>query len=784
MYNEEICSQCPKFFAGKRLFQNGFTEASKETDVKYIIVSDYPRKAGKHFNLTRGVGLLLKTVLEKHGISTKNCYFTYVCKCLEGNHTNKSAMHCISYFEQELNKFPNAKKILVCGKLPTETLVLSKDREGKGVTSANGMRSKTYTGHECIITSSPSKVYYDNKAYPMFDAAVGLLTKMDDTYITPYQVISSRQELIKLKKILFSQTVACDIETTGLNFLDDRILRIGINDGFCTYILNEGALRFHKEIYQLLKSLKLVFHNGTFDTKFLKKYTGHWLPIHGDTLLMAYSMNEVFSNHEYGGYKLNRLAPLFLGVEPWKDEVQEWVKSHAWDNVPHAMLNKYLNKDCFYTFRLHELWESQVPGYYYTRLLPLVSLTRRIEYRGIEQDPEWIKNKIVSLDPEIEILRTELNAEITPHMKAALIKSSLSKTYDKISEYVKSKNEKRIKFWAARLRKESKEFQYSPDSVPQTKIVLSYILGYPVTKTDSDFLELNETNEFCKHLLEYRKLTKLRANFTKDLRWSDGRVHTSFNVHGTVGGRLSSSKPNLQQLPKAMRPQFRASDGMVLIAADYSQLEYKVGVALAEAEEVLEKIRQGVDFHQICQDAMETFLQRPVQRVDAKRVNFQGMYGVSDRSLADALGCDIYQAGFFRKKQFAFAVDFRNRVNTKIKTEGFIETPYGRRRRFALLTPESIGDALKQGFNMIVQSTAIDVCYDSMLQLEPKLEKIGGGIVLNVHDEIVAEVPEEKVDEAKELMRSIMEAQPAWSPINYTTELTVYKNWCLKKERN
>jgi DNA polymerase I len=223
---------------------------------------------------------------------------------------------------------------------------------------------------------------------------------------------------------------------------------------------------------------------------------------------------------------------------------------------------------------------------------------------------------------------------------------------------------------------------------------------------------------------------------------------------------------------------------MVLIAADYSQLEYKVGVALAEAEEVLEKIRQGVDFHQICQDAMETFLQRPVQRVDAKRVNFQGMYGVSDKSLADALGCDIFQAGFFRKKQFAFAVDFRNRVNTKIKNEGFIETPYGRRRRFALLTPESIGDALKQGFNMIVQSTAIDVCYDSMLQLEPKLEKIGGGIVLNVHDEIVAEVPEDKVDEAKELMRSIMETKPAWSPINYTTELTVYKNWCLKKERN
>ena len=348
---------------------------------------------------------------------------------------------------------------------------------------------------------------------------------------------------------------------------------------------------------------------------------------------------------------------------------------------------------------------------------------------------------------------------------------------------------------------------FNLNSRDQLEVVLYDELGLPVIKktaktgkrsTSASVLEaLRQAHPVVDLVLAYRELAKLKGTYVDPLprlvHPQTGRVHTRFHQTGTATGRLSSSDPNLQNIPvrtewgRRIRRAFIAEAGMRLVVADYSQIELRVLAHLSGDENLQRIFREGRDVH--AATASWIFGQKdvdPQMRRIAKTVNFGVLYGMGPHSLSQTLGIAYEEALDFINKYFASFPRVRaffDGLLSEARQKGYVATLFGRRRYVPDLDSKNrrVREATERmAINMPIQGTAADLIKLAMVKLEPKLGALGARLLLQVHDELVVEAPAEQAEAVAALVRETMEG--VWPlEVPLVAEVGIGENWLFAK---
>ncbi|MGB2822558.1 MAG: DNA polymerase I, partial [Phycisphaerae bacterium] len=443
-------------------------------------------------------------------------------------------------------------------------------------------------------------------------------------------------------------------------------------------------------------------------------------------------------------YKLDALAAELLDHRciPIEDLIGRGKQQTTMDTVPVDLVAVYAAEDADVALRLadelaRQLGEEGLTDLFANLEMPLVPVLADMERQGIIVDPEALNRMSVALSKRADALREQV-LELAGR-------------------------------------------QFNPDSPKQLAVVLFEDLNLPVLKktktgpsTDSTVLEqLAIRHELPGLVLDYRKLTKLLGTYLKALgayiHPVTGRVHTSFHQAGTATGRLSSSDPNLQNIPirtdegREIRTAFVAPPGCVLLAADYSQVELRVLAHLCGDEKLAEAFRAGQDIHRAV--AAEVFGVEPdqvtdEQRARAKTVNFGIIYGQTAFGLSVSLRIPRREAAEFinrYRSRFPKIDEFLGRCIKAAKEQGYVETIFGRRRRIAEIdarNPQRRAAAERLAINSVVQGSAADLIKQAMVNIARRIkaEARPSRMLLQIHDELLFELPEEAVDDEREMI--------------------------------
>jgi DNA polymerase-1 len=299
-------------------------------------------------------------------------------------------------------------------------------------------------------------------------------------------------------------------------------------------------------------------------------------------------------------------------------------------------------------------------------------------------------------------------------------------------------------------------------------------------------------------VLEYRELSKLKSTYVDALPLqinpATGRVHTSYNQAGSVTGRIASSEPNLQNIPirtelgRRIRNAFIASQGQYLLSVDYSQVELRIVAHMAEDQAMQAAFRAGQDIHSATAAAvfgLPIDQVTPAQRSRAKGINFGLIYGMSPYGLARYTDLTLAEAENFVKayfQQFPGVKNYLDGMRRQAAEQGYVETLLGRRRYFPGLKTQSNQNIRnreeREAINAPIQGTAADILKLAMVRLPEALGRAGlsARMLLQVHDELVLECPQDELLETAKLVRQVMEtAYPLSVPLS--TEARSGQNW-------
>ena len=316
--------------------------------------------------------------------------------------------------------------------------------------------------------------------------------------------------------------------------------------------------------------------------------------------------------------------------------------------------------------------------------------------------------------------------------------------------------------------------------------------------TDVETLKkLKDAHPIIEKVLYYRQIAKLNSTFVEGMlafiNPKTNRIHTSFHQTATATGRLSSSNPNLQNIPtrkelgKQIRKLFRAEEGKVFIDADYSQIELRVLAHLSKDTTMIEAFKEHSDIHQIC--ASQVFgvpLEEVTKemRTHAKAVNFGIVYGISDFGLSGQLGISKKEAKEYIEaylSKYKKIGKFMDKEVEKAKEFGFVDTMFGRRRYIPEINSNNylvrkFGD--RAAMNTPVQGTAADIMKIAMVDVYNELKKqnLKSKIVLQIHDELIIEALEEEKEKVSEILKTCMQ-NAAKLVVDLEVDLQIGKNW-------
>ena len=346
--------------------------------------------------------------------------------------------------------------------------------------------------------------------------------------------------------------------------------------------------------------------------------------------------------------------------------------------------------------------------------------------------------------------------------------------------------------------------EFNINSTQQLGHILFDNLGLPPVKktktgysTNAEVLEkLRGKHPIIEEILEYRQLTKLKSTYADGLDKviaPDGRIHTSFQNTVTATGRLSSTEPNLQNIPvrtelgAELRKMFVAGPGMVLVDADYSQIELRLLACMAGDQAMIDGFNSGADIHTITASQVFGVPQEevtPLMRRSAKAVNFGIVYGISPFSLSQDIGVTVQQAKEYMDKYFEHYAGVRaymDGVVEQAKKDGYVSTLFGRRRwvpelKSSNFNTRSFGERV--ALNAPIQGTAADIIKLAMIRVRDRLLRDGlkGRLVLQVHDELIVECPEEEAGAVCALVKEEMEAV-ASLPVSLLADTGSGKTW-------
>jgi DNA polymerase-1 len=487
-----------------------------------------------------------------------------------------------------------------------------------------------------------------------------------------------------------------------------------------------------------------IGHNLKFDLQVLAGLGVTVSPI-DDTMLLSYVLDGTAHGHG-----MDELAGLFLSHKTITyNEVTGTGKARVtFDRVPLDKALTYAAEDADVTLRLHHflkkrLLPERMTTLYETIERRLVPVVAEMERTGIKVDRPALKG----LSERFAIRLAEREAEI--HRLAG------------------------------------RSFNVgSPKQLGQVLFGEMGIPGGGKTKTgdwstDAGLLEkLAEEHEIVARVMEWRQTSKLKSTYTdalqEEIDAKTGRVHTSYSLAATSTGRLSSTGPNLQNIPirtdegKEIRRAFIAEEGYKLLSADYSQIELRLAAEIAGIEALREAFRSGADIHALT--ASQVFgvpmaeMTGDLRRA-AKAINFGIIYGISGFGLAKQLGISSKEAGTYIAQyldRFSELRVYMEETKTFARENGFVLTLYGRKCFIPGITDRNAArraGAERQAINARLQGTAADIMRKAMVNVANALqrEKLGARLLLQVHDELVLEVPDAEIEETRALVKSTME---------------------------
>ena len=567
-----------------------------------------------------------------------------------------------------------------------------------------------------------------------------------------YRCVDTPEALDELlKELSRADRLAVDTETTSTQPMRAELVGISlaVRCGEAAYLPVAGPLGSRTLPVDLVRGklagmladekVEKVGHNIKYDSIVLARAG---MPLGGpmfDTMVAAHVLDSTRMT-----YKLDALAAELLDHRciPIEDLIGRGKQQTTMDTVPVDLVAVYAAEDADVALRLadelaRQLGEEGLTDLFANLEMPLVPVLADMERQGIIVDPEALNRMSVALSKRADALREQV-LELAGR-------------------------------------------QFNPDSPKQLAVVLFEDLNLPVLKktktgpsTDSTVLEqLAIRHELPGLVLDYRKLTKLLGTYLKALgayiHPVTGRVHTSFHQAGTATGRLSSSDPNLQNIPirtdegREIRTAFVAPPGCVLLAADYSQVELRVLAHLCGDEKLAEAFRVGQDIHRAV--AAEVFGVEPdevtdEQRARAKTVNFGIIYGQTAFGLSVSLRIPRREAAEFinrYRSRFPKIDEFLGRCIKAAKEQGYVETIFGRRRRIAEIdarNPQRRAAAERLAINSVVQGSAADLIKQAMVNIARRIkaEARPSRMLLQIHDELLFELPEEAVDDEREMI--------------------------------
>jgi len=596
-----------------------------------------------------------------------------------------------------------------------------------------------------------------------------------------YYVIQDESSLnLLLEKISQANALAFDVETTDIDPMKARLVGISLAFGEGKgYYIPLGHLEGQQLPWELVKeklsqiledeTIAKYAHHAKYDMIMLRRNGVEVKGLAFDTMVAGWLVNPAGRS-----LNLKDLAWSYLGVEMTTIEelIGKGKNQTTMDLLPISKVAPYAAADADITYRLvglldKKLQELGLAKLFYEVELPLIPVLMDMEMAGVKLDIPFLKEMSKELSQKLQALEEEIYRLVGYRFNVNSPEQLSDALFGKLG--------------------------ISAQGIPKTKS------GH--YSTSADVLEkLRGRHPVIDLLLEHRHLAKIKSTYVDALpgmvNKATGRVHTSYNQTGTVTGRLSSSDPNLQNIPtrteigKAVRKAFIAEEGMVLLSADYSQVELRILAHISGDEELIAAFHRGEDIHA---RTASVILGVPIDQVTpemrrlAKTVNFGISYGMSAYGLAEETGLTPEEAHRFIQSYFARYPKVKvyiEKTKEKARQEGFVETILGRRRYFPELAPDSKAHhtvkaaAERMAINAPIQGSAADIIKIAMVRLHRALKERGlrSRIVLQVHDELVLEVPEDELPTVAPLVKEIMEgAYELKAPLK--VELEVGKNW-------
>ena len=581
-------------------------------------------------------------------------------------------------------------------------------------------------------------------------------------------------EIKKSKKFIFMIAKTNDEESEQI--IHKSIHRISVyneekNTVYDIKIDNDQLKSYFKEIFES-NEIQKFGHNLCEDYVILRQNGITTQNMYYDAGIAGYDLNQTMGN-----YSIENLAEVYLHID-----TNEYLDKYMQDDKKNMQINLFQMDEnseqaednerhinAFKTYLIYKLYNATIEKMNELNLMslfneiemPLVEVLGEMQFAGMKVDKEELvdfgdelKAKLDGLKNDIyELSETEFNINSPKQLGEVLFEKL------KLHVYKKTKN------------------------------------GY---STDVDVLEkLRDDHPVIEKILEYRSLTKLNSTYVEGLipyiNSKTGRIHSYFHQTITATGRISSTEPNLQNIPtreelgKQLRKVFKPENGYIYIDADYSQIELRILAHISQDKHMLEAFRNGEDIHK---QAASKVLGIPIdevtkeQRSRAKAVNFGIVYGISDFGLAEQIGVSRKDAKEYIEQyleKYSGIKKFMNDVVEDAKEKGYVETLFHRRRYIPELTSKNYmvrQFGTRVAMNTPIQGTAADIMKIAMIEIYNKLreENLDAKIVLQVHDELIIESKIEEKEKVKEILQNGMENAAKLS-IPLKAEVSEATNW-------
>ena len=581
-----------------------------------------------------------------------------------------------------------------------------------------------------------------------------------------YELIDNINDLNRwIKKIYQRGYVAVDTETTGLNDMIVDLVGIclsveigeacyiplghtnGEDDLFggaslCSGQINlEEALTILRPVLQDSSIIK-IGQNIKYDTKIFARYNVNLTPV-DDTMLLSYAING--GKHNHG---MDYLSERYLDHKPIsiKSLLGSGKSAITFDKVPISDAVNYAAEDADITLRLWKLFKPMLHANSVTKVYeklerPLIPVLAKMEMDGIKVD----RNTLSRMSNNFAQSMSGLEAEI----------------YDLAGQSFNVGSPKQLG-----------EILFDKLELPGGKKGKTGAYG-----TGVDVLEdlASEGYELPVKVLDWRQMSKLKSTYTDALQGhinpNTGRVHTSYVISGASTGRLSSTDPNLQNIPirseagRKIREAFIAEEGNVLLSLDYSQIELRILAHIAKIDTLKQAFHEGQDIHALTASQMFNVpLENmdPMIRRQAKAINFGVIYGISGFGLARNLRIPRKEAQSFIDTYFERFPGIRTYMDETVnfaKENGYVETLFGRKVHTSEINAKGpqAGFAKRAAINAPIQGTAADIIRRAMIQMPNAIAHLPVKMLLQVHDELIFEVSKDALSETTEVVREIME---------------------------